>query len=95
MLPVGTAVPSLASSSWMKSTTRTLVPFVTQQIFCLMDDDSQLIEVTRWNFVLVDDGIGGLPPEAWIEMFMTPLASLGGKRVTDVLREQLGFGPID
>mgnify|MGYP006078805453 CR=1 FL=1 len=58
-------------------------------------DDDLLVEVTRWNFVMADDGIAGLPPEAWIEMFMTPLTSLGGKRVADILREQLGLDSID
>ena len=67
-----------------------------QQTYWQMDDDdSQLVEVTRWNFLMTDDGIGGLQPEAWVEMFLTPLTSLGGKRVADVLREQLGLDPID
>ena len=60
------------------------------------NEEFSLVEVTRWNF-LVDGGAGiaGLPPEAWVEMFLVPLQSLGGRRVCDVLREQLGFDPID
>jgi hypothetical protein len=59
------------------------------------EESSQLIEVTRWNFITEGNGINGLPPEAWIEMFMTSLTSLGGRRVVDILREQLGLDPID
>lgn len=60
------------------------------------DNEGQLIEVTRWNF-LIEEGLGisGLPPEAWVEMFMTPLTSLGGHSVCDVLRKQLGLDPIE
>ena len=57
-----------------------------------MDDEAPLLEITRWEFVTSQDG--GIPPEAWVEMFLTPLTSLGGRRVADMLREQLGLDPI-
>ena len=70
-------------------------PYVRQQ-GCLMDDDSELVEVPRWNFLIEDTGgIAGLPPEAWVEMFTTPLGALGGKRVYDVIREEMGLDPIN
>jgi hypothetical protein len=81
----------------MKITTRTAALFVRQRASSqqMDEDDSLELEVTRWNFLLDDLGIAGLPPEAWVEMFLTPLTSLGGQRVADVLREQLGLDPID
>jgi len=50
------------------------------------------LEVTRWNFIPDENlDIGGLPAEAWVEMFMTPLTSLGGKSVYEKIREDLGL----
>lgn len=58
-----------------------------------MDEDEKIIEVSRWTF-LQAEGFEGISPEAWLEMFMTPLMSLGGYRVCDLLRQQMGFDPI-
>ena len=57
-----------------------------------MDDEAPLLEITRWEFVATQDEY--IPPEAWVEMFLTPLTSLGGKRIADILRERMGLDPI-
>tara|TARA_B100000700_G_scaffold185865_2_gene204812 strand:- start:8687 stop:8863 length:177 start_codon:yes stop_codon:yes gene_type:complete len=51
------------------------------------------LEITRWNFIQDKsfENMSGLPAEAWVEMFMTPLDSLKGKSVYDKIREDLGL----
>ena len=54
------------------------------------------LEITRWNFIQDKsyDNMSGLPAEAWVEMFMTPLDSLKGKSVYDKIREDLGLDQL-
>lgn len=58
-----------------------------------MGEDEKQIELTRWTFHEAT-GFEAITPEAWLEMFMTPLSALGGYRVCDLLRIQMGFDPI-
>ena len=51
------------------------------------------LEITRWNFIQDNsfESMSGLPAEAWVEMFMTPLDSLEGISVYDKIRKDLGL----